>query len=91
MSASDWIGLLIGIGTLAVVIGGGLIAHMISDAREQGGMQADIKNLKDQVGTSETGLVGSLHRHKNQLGRLEALMLFFKDKLGIKTKWDEEE
>jgi hypothetical protein len=90
VSASDWISVLIGIASLIVIIGGGLIAHMVSDAHKQGGMETDIRNIKDQIGTSETGLVGSVHRQKNQLGRLQALMYFIADKLGITVKKDDE-
>lgn len=90
MSASDWIALFIGVTSLVVLIGGALIRHIVNDAHEQGGMKAEIKNLKDQIGGSETGLIGSLHKQKNAVGRLQALMYFIADKIGINVKKDDE-
>jgi hypothetical protein len=87
LDAKDWIGPILG---LAGLIGAGLIGHAISDAQKQGRMEADIKNLKEQIGTSETGLIGSLHKQKNTVGRLQALMYFIADKLGISVKRDDE-
>jgi hypothetical protein len=90
VSASDWIAILIGIATLVVVIGGALIKHIVNDAHEQGSMKTEIRQLKDQIGGSETGLIGSLHKQKNAVGRLQALMYFIADKIGISVKKDDE-
>lgn len=87
MSASDWIAPLIG---LASTIGAGLIVHAVMDAYKQGRMESKIEKLEEQVGSHDSGLIGSLHKQKNQVSGLKSLMYFIADKIGINVKKDDE-
>lgn len=88
MTPETFVGPLIG---AVIIIGMAIVGHAIHDAYKQGKMESDIKNLKEQVGTRETGLTGSLHKQGNIIARIQGGLLFIADKLKISIKRDGEE
>jgi len=86
MSLEAWIGVAAILTTLIIAVGGFLIRHAIKDAQNIGEVRTEIANIKQQIGTRETGLTGSVHKHGNILSKLHGVMLFIADKLKIAVK-----
>lgn len=86
MSPEFWLGLAAILTTLIIAVGGFLIRHVIKDAQNIGEVRTEIANLKAQVGTRETGLTGSVHKHGNILSRLHGIMMFIAEKLKISVR-----
>lgn len=86
MSLEAWIGIAAILITLIIAIGGFLIRHIMQDEHFKGETRTEIANIKQSIGTRETGLTGSVHKYGNLLGRLHGLMMFIADKLNIKVR-----
>lgn len=80
MAPENLVGPLIG---AAVTIGGGLVVHAVMDAYKQGRMEKEIENIKEQIGTHDSGLRGESHRMANMLSRLRAVIYFIGRKLNL--------
>lgn len=91
MSLEAWIGIAAILTTLIIAVGGFLIRHAVKDAQNIGELRTEISNIKQAIGTRETGLTGSVHKHGNILARLHGAMMFIADKLKISIKRDFEE
>lgn len=85
MTIDILIGPLIG---AAVVIGTGLIVHAVHDAYKQGRMEAEIKSIKEAIGSHETGIRGELHRQVGLISRLRAIVFFIGKKLNLDVMKD---
>lgn len=91
MTIQAWIALAGIAVTLIIVIGGALITHAMKDERDKGEMRTEIANLKQQVGTRETGLTGSLHKQGNMIARIQGGLMFIADKLKISIRREGDE
>lgn len=91
MSLEAWIGIAAILTTLIITVGGFLIRHVIKDAQNIGEVHVEIANIKQQLGTRETGIVGSMHKYGNIISRLQGLIYFIADKLKISFRKDGEE
>lgn len=86
MSLEAWLGIAAILTTLIIAVGGFLIRHAIKDAQNIGEVRTEIANIKQQIGTRETGLTGSVHKHGNIISRLHGVMLFIAEKLKITVR-----
>lgn len=79
MSPEAWIGL----AAIAVTILGGLIYHVVQDARTDAELRGKIGNIEEQIGTHDSGIRGELHRQVGLISRLRAVVYFIGQKLKL--------
>lgn len=91
MSIEAWIGIAAILTTLIIAVGGFLIRHAMKDAQNIGEVRAEIANIKQAIGTRETGLTGSVHKHGNIIAKLHGAMMFIAEKLRITIRKDFDE
>lgn len=81
MNPEAWIAL----AALAVTIAGGLIFHMMRDESRHSKTETEIRNIKEQIGTHDSGMRGQLHEHANLIGALKSIVYFIARKLKIEV------
>lgn len=83
MSPEFWLGVAAILTTIIIAVGGFLIRHAIQDAQDKGEIRTEISNIKEQIGTHDSGLRGESHKLANMMSRMRAVVYFLGRKLDI--------
>lgn len=81
----------LGVAGLVLPIVGWLIYHVMHDREVQSDLKARVHRIEQDIGTRDTGITGSLHRHGNLIGRLQGVLEFIMSKLKLSIKSDDDE